>query len=162
MHFISILIFSNLLLGFFYGSFNTAHSANGLNNPPPLTEMPNTPNALKTEECFGIAFKDEHDGILPSRKLDHEKLDYDKTDEQDTQDQEVEEEKDHYVTINGDGYAWIDLPFGLCERLKLGSLKPFLNRPSVDERETDEPDDVQMKSNSKNRIEQRIEQYIFR
>lgn len=67
--------------------------------------MPTAAQQISFERCYGVAKNGLADGVSPpsSFTLNAER----------------------YTYADGDGYAYVWLPFGLCRRLTEGDLEPF-------------------------------------
>lgn len=112
----------------------------------PTTELPTeTDSLLRWERCYGVARRGDEKGVtLPPSYL----------------------EPGRYRPTDGDAFAWIDLPFGVCERLVGGSLTPSENVADILDETTQRPiseaDAGEELQTGEDIIEQRINDFLYR
>ena len=110
-----------------------------------VTQLDDGAAIMMRERCYGIVRKNDYEGLtLPENLLN----------------------RPHYRPIDGDGYAYIVLPFGICERLKRGALEPFHNdsveQTDIEKRLEFETDAGEKLESKQDQIERRIQDFLYR
>lgn len=142
----SIISFFCLLYG-----IHSAHASQLVPGPDgslqkvPSTRLPDSPTLVDREKCYGVTRRGDEMGLsVPDSVMNAER----------------------YRPQDGDGYAWIELPFGLCSRIVGGSLVPRApdnNALSEMERRLlGEADSGEKIESTDDLIEQRIRNFLYR
>ena len=110
-----------------------------------ITQLSDKAAVMMGERCYGVVTKNDYEGLtLPENLLN----------------------RPRYRPIDGDGYAYIVLPFGICERLTRGALAPFRNdsveQTDIEKRLEFEADAGEKLKGGQDQIERRIQDFLYR